>query len=581
MPGIAAIACFADLVVTGGRIYTMDAERPVIEALAVRKGVIIAAGSNADVAECGTTRTRRVDLHGDVVFPGFIDAHTHPALSGTELETVDLTEATTIDELVASTTEWAAAHPRAKWVQGGGWDQSIFEGMNPRAILDVAIPDRPVYLGSADAHSAWVNTRALTMAGLLTPGGPDPDGGRIERDADGAPTGVLRETASDAVGELIPNYTRGMIDAGTASALAMVRQFGITTFVDADAPNWALAAYRRFDNRRKLTARVYAAMGVDPVGGIEQIDGIARARRKYRTPHVQVHAAKFFLDGVIESETALMLAPYTSGRNGPEQFSSEQLDELFEAADEAGLQLHAHALGDGAVRQFLDGVQRLAAHHPERTRRPLAAHIEVIDPADVPRFATLGVVANFQPLWAYPDPYITKLTTPAIGAARSEWLYPIGAVVSTGGRIAAGSDWSVSSMNPWEAMEVAVTRRDPADTRIADTRIADAPTENAGGAGADVPTGAGPLAAVPPQNGTLGGALSPQHAVSLQTILAAYTTGGAYAIGEDERLGALTVGRLADFIVVNTDPFAIAPDELSEVEVLSTWLAGERVYARQ
>ena len=571
MPAIAA--CVADLVVTDGHIYTMDAAKSVIEAMAVAKGAIVAAGSNADVANC--TAKQRVSLAGHTVFPGFIDAHTHPSESGTELQTVDLTTVVNLDELVLTTKSWASAHPRAKWVQGGGWDQSIFEGTNPRALLDAAVPDRPVYLGSADAHSAWVNTRALTMAGLMETGVPDPAGGRIERDANGVPTGVLRETASDAVGDLVPDYPRAMIDAGTESALAMMRQFGITTVIDADAPDWVLKAYQRFDRRRKLTARVYAAVSVEPDAGIEQIDGIVAARKRFASDRLHVNAVKFFLDGVIESETALMLAPYASGRNGPQQFSPEDLDELFEAADDAGLQLHAHALGDGAVREFLDAVERLSAHHPERSRRPIAAHLEVIDPADVPRFGKLAVIADFQPLWAYPDPYITKLTTPAIGAARTEWLYPIAAVANAGGRLAAGSDWSVSSMNPWEAIEVAVTRRDPADSGRGLV-----PAGTTGGEVVpDAETGAALTSAT--SDNTLGGALSPHHAIDLGAIIAAYTTGGAYAVGEEDRLGALTVGRQADFVVVSVDPFTIAAEALSDVEVLSTWLAGERVYAAE
>ena len=526
----------ADTLLTNGVIYPMDGAQPA-EALAIRDGEIAFVGAARRAERYAGPETEVRDLDGAVVLPGFIDAHNHLVWSGTELLDVDLYDATTLAELLDAVAARAEAAPEEPWVRGGGWDVSLFNDSLHRSQLDEIVPDRPVYLSSADAHSAWVNSEALALAGI-TADTPDPQGGRVERDEDGEPTGVLREGAADMMAELLPDYSEEQVEAGLASALQEAASLGITALIDPNCEDWMLAGYRAAEAAGGLTARVFAAVEVDPGD-----DGPAKvaAAAAWGSDRVVVNAAKLYLDGVMESQTALMLAPYTDGTNGEALWADDELARAVTALDAAGWQIHAHAIGDGAVRQILDAIEAADEENGRRDRRPLLAHLELIDDDDVPRFASLGVYADFQMLWAYPDAYITEWTVPYIGEARAAGLYPIGAVLDAGGVLVAGSDWSVSSMNPWEAIEVAVTRVDPWDG---------------------------------------GEALNAGQAISVDAAIRAYTADGARAIFSEDRLGTLTVGKRADLVVLDRDPFAVEAEALSDVGVVETWLDGARVYAR-
>jgi predicted amidohydrolase YtcJ len=529
----------ADVVLTGAVVYTMEPARPRAEAIAIRAGRIVHVGSDETVQPFIAAETRVEDLGGQTVLPGLHDSHTHLIWSGAELEDVSLSEATTMEELQAAIAARAAEKPDAPWIRGGGWDVSLFEGKLHKSQLDELVPDRPVYMSSVDGHSAWVNSAALAAAGI-TATTPDPPGGRIERDAGGEPSGVLRESAMALVSKLIPPYSEEQVDEGLARAQAEAGSYGITSIVEASTQPWMLAGYQRFADRGALTVRVHAAVKIDPAKGARQIQDILALRRRYGAGLVQVNAVKLFLDGVIESKTAYMIEPYTGGINGIPNFTDTALADIVLASDDAGLQLHAHVIGDGAVRQMLNALDALVAARGAADRRPVLAHLEVIDPADLPRFGVHGVHAAFSPLWAYPDRYITELTVPVIGPACSEWLYPIASVKQAGGVLVAGSDWNVSSMDPFDGIEVAITRQAP--------------------------------------EGETGPALTPQQRVTLQDMLEAYTINGARASFVEAELGSITEGKRADLVVLDRDPFAIQAAELSEVRVLRTLLDGREVY---
>ncbi len=529
----------ADIVLTGGVVYTMEPSRPRAEAIAIRAGRIVHVGSDETVQPFIAAETQVEDLGGQTVLPGLHDSHTHLIWSGTEQEDVSLSDATTVEELQAAIAARAAEKPDEPWIRGGGWDVSLFEGKLHKSQIDEVLFDRPVYMGSVDGHSAWVNSAALAAAGI-TATTPDPPGGRIERDASGEPTGVLRESAMALVSRLIPRYSAEQVDRGLARAQAEASSYGITSVIEASTQPWMLEGYQRFVDRGALTVRVHAAMKIDPAKGARQIQDIVALRQRYGAGLVQVNAVKLFLDGVIESRTAYMIEPYTDGTNGIPNFTDAALAEIVLASDEAGLQLHAHVIGDGAVRQMLDALDALDAARGVADRRPVLAHLEVIDPADLPRFGEHGVYAAFSPLWAYADLYITELTIPVIGPARSEWLYPIASVKQAGGVLVAGSDWNVSTMDPFDGIEVAITRQAP--------------------------------------GGEPGPALGPQQRVALQDMLEAYTIDGARASFVEDELGSITEGKRADLIVIDRDPFAIPAAELSEVRVLRTLLDGRTVY---
>jgi predicted amidohydrolase YtcJ len=532
----------ADLVLRHGLIHPDAGDSVTVESMAVRNGLIVFAGSdNAARAYIGD-QTRIIELEGRVVLPGFQDSHMHPR-GGIGLTEITLQDLKSLPAILDSVKSYAAAHPEKSWIRGRGWQLPVFPGANPKKEwLDSIVPDRPVYLTAADGHSVWVNSRALALAGL-TRETKDPPNGRIEHDpATGEPSGTLRESAADLVEVLLPARTAEEIEAGLLRAISMANAVGITSLHDASAGPALLRGYAALDSAGKLTARVVAAMETDPRAGPRQVDSLRAWRGRYPgTKYFSPRAAKIFADGVIEAKTAALLEPYLGGvERGEPNLSPQAMDTLVAAIDAAGFQVHVHAIGDRAVRMSLDAFAFARKHNGPRDARPIIAHLELIDPADIPRFAALGVIPSFQPLWAFADGYITDLTEPVLGPARSRWLYPIGSVTRAGARLAAGSDWSVSSMNPFEAIQVAITRRAP-----------------------DAPPGEPWIA---------------EELVDLRTMLRAYTQGGAYASGTELTTGTLEVGKAADLIVLDRNIFQIPATEVHSVRVLLTLLDGREVW---
>jgi predicted amidohydrolase YtcJ len=531
----------ADLVLTGGAVYTMDARRSWAQALAVRGGRIVYVGSDAGVRPWVGPATRVVPLGGRMVMPGFQDAHVHPVSGGIELGQCDLNALETRDAIVAKVRACAATEPDRPWVVGGGWSLPAFPGGAPtRELLDSLVPDRPAYLSAADGHSAWVNSEALRRAGI-TAATPDPVGGRIERDAAGEATGTLRESANDLVARLLPPITPAERLSGLKRALALFAGYGLTAVQEASASRAALEAYREAERSGALTMRVAVALSTDSQAGPEQVAGLVKLRDEFRSGRVRPTAAKIFADGVIEARTAVMLEPYLDrpGQRGEPNVPPVRLDPLVARLVAEGFTVHIHAIGDGAVRSALDALEAAGARAGTGGRHQLA-HIQVIDRQDVPRFRTLGVIANFQPLWAQADNYITELTIPALGPERTRRLYPIADVAAQGGLIAFGSDWSVSSPNPLEGIQVAITRQALREPRT------------------------------PP--------LLPEQAIDLPTALAAYTIGAAQANGLAEETGSLEAGKAADLIVLSANLFALPPDQIATARVLLTLVDGRPAF---
>ncbi len=533
----------ADLVLRNGAIYTVDAVRSWAETVAVRGDRIVFVGSDPDVAPFLGPKTQVVDLGGRFVLPGFHDRHTHPLEGGVELTRCDLNASRDRDEVLSRLRACAAALGNAPWLLGGGWDLTLFPGgIADRRDLDAILPDRPAALGSADGHSTWVNSRALALAGL-TAATPDPVGGRIERDAAGAPVGTLRESAADLVHRLLPATTAAERLAGLRLAVARAHALGIVALTEANAGPESIATYDSLDRAGELGLRVVVSQGLDPEEGVAGIPARVAQRAAIHAPHVRATAVKLFADGVIEGGTAALLEPYIGGRTGLgiPNWSTAALHEVIVALDRARFQIHVHAIGDRAIRDTLDGLQAARAANGARDARPLLAHIQLFAPADIPRFRELGVVADFQPLWAYEDSYIRDLTAPFLGPERMRWNYPLASLARTGAVLAAGSDWSVSSMNPLEAIEVAITRCDPELTTCDKPWI-------------------------------------PEERVDLATMLAAYTIGGAYAGFEEHESGSLEAGKLADLVVLDRNLFTIPAGQISDSKVILTLFEGRVVF---
>lgn len=533
----------ADLILEKGAVYTLNKAQPWAEAAAVAGGKIVFVGSNSGAKKFRGAGTQVLDLAGKMVLPGFQDSHIHLISGGMELGQCSLNDLQTKEEILGKIRSYAAENPDKEWIVGGGWPLTAFPGGNPtKEELDAVVSDRPVYLSAADGHSTWVNSRALDLAGI-TAETPDPKNGRIERKAGtGEPSGTLREAASSLVGRLIPEPSAEEYAKGLRMAMALANRSGITSIIEASADDKLLETYSDMDKSGGLTLRVLASIYVDPDKGVEQVSDLVGKREKFRGRYLKSTTAKIFIDGVIESHTAALLEPYLDrpGDRGEPILEAEEFSRLAAALDKAGFQIHVHAIGDRAIRMTLDAMEEAGKANGPRDARHHICHLELIDPADMPRFGKLGVVASFQALWAYADAYITELTEPLLGPERSSRLYPIGSVVRSGGLYAGGSDWSVSSLNPLEAIEVAVTRRAP---------DADA-----------------------------GPAWLPDERVDLPTAIAAYTTNGAFLSFEEKTRGTIEAGKAADFVVLDRNLFQIPAQEISETQVVLTLLDGKTVY---
>lgn len=534
---------FADLVLRGAAVYTFDAPRSRAEAVAVSDGRIVWVGNDRDAEAWIGDATEVHDLPGRMVLPAFQDAHVHPLSGGVELGDCDLNPLRSSEEVLAEIARCAAAQPGPGWLRGGGFQLPLFPGGSPTAaMLDAVVPQRPVYLTSADGHSAWVNSAALELAGIDADT-PDPPAGRIERDpASSKPSGTLRETAMELVARLLPARTREELMAGLRRGLEMATRFGVTALQEASADPAMVEAYAELDRRGELTARVSLSLYADPAAGVAQVPELIALRRDFQSERLRIGTVKLFVDGVVEGQTAALLEPYVGLGDwaGELNFEPPALKALAAALDAEGFQIHVHAIGDRAIRVTLDALEHVREVNGHRDSRHHLAHIQLFHPDDIPRFRELGVYANFQPLWAYADRYITELTEPFLGPDRSRSLYPIRSLVDSGATVVFGSDWSVSSMNPLLGIEVGVTRRDPSE-----------PTS-------------------PPW--------IPQERVDLTTMLAGYTIEAARVNFLERDTGSIEPGKLADLVVLERDLFTVAPEAIGETAVLMTLLEGEVVY---
>ena len=536
----------ADLCIVGAPVYTADPARPWADAVAVRAGRVAAVGPEGEVAALRGPAIRVLRLDGGLVLPGFQDAHVHTAAGGLELARCDLHEVEP-QGYAAAVARYAADHPDAPWVVGGGWVMDAFGVAGPRlATLDAVVGDRPVLLESTDGHSAWVNRRAMELAGI-TRATPDPPRGRIERDADGEPTGALHEAAMALVGDLVPRPDQAEWEAAVERGQAHLHRLGITAWQDAAVSPEMLAAYRAVAERGRLTGRAVAALRWQVEAGEAQLADLVERRRAGTVGRLRASAVKIFADGVFENRTAAMLAPYldAAGRPGTDRgiamLESEELARVVTALDGEGFDVHVHAIGDRAVRDTLDAFQAAAAANGRRDARHQIAHLQFVHPDDRPRFRRLGVVANAQPFWSCLDGYMRELTLPFLEPERAGWQYPWASLRRAGAVLAFGSDWTVSTADPLAEIEVAVHRVAPDDRD--------------------------------------GEPFLPAERVDLPTALDAFTVGSAYALRLEAETGTVTPGRLADLAVLDRDPFDPAAGPIAGARVLATLVEGEPVHA--
>lgn len=534
----------ADLVIRNARVYTQNPQQPEAASVAILDGAVIAVGDDAVTALRVGEHTRVIDAGQGMLLPGLHDAHVHPLSSGAALLGCSLSEATTEAAILEGLQE-CAADIKEGWLVGLDFSLGLFPNGNPhKASLDALFPERPVYLAAADGHSAWVNSRALALAGI-TADTPDPPQGVIERDAaTGEATGTLRETAQALVADLLPETSPEDDIAALRAALQFMHSKGITSFVDAAAGERHWRAYSALADAGELQARVRTSLthGTFSQHAGEEFEAVLARRGEYAGERLNTDAVKLFVDGVLEGETAALVTPYLGDHphSGEINFDPEQLKDIVTRFDSMGLQVHVHAIGDRGVRIALDAFEAARERNGERDNRHHIAHLQLVHPDDIPRFAELNVSTTFQALWAWPDSYITEINLPAVGAERVERMYPVRSLQRAGARIVGGSDWSVSSVNPLDAIETALRRQDPDDL--------------------------------------VQGTLNAQEAVTLETMLAAYTRNAAWVMHQDDVVGSIEVGKRADLVLLNRDLYRIPVEDINTTAVQMTLFDGEVVY---
>lgn len=538
-----------DLILTGGRVYTVDAEQPWAEAIAVAGGRISAVGANAEIAALAGPGTETRDLAGRFLMPGLVDVHNHHFLAGKEeLFELRVPLGAHLDGILAAVRDHAASLPADAWVVGGPWASDRLGEVNTAealAKLDEAAGGRPVMLSDDSHHNRWASTRAMELAGV--------EAGQhgVVLDAEGRPTGVLLEAAGlpvaraqQAAGALAPEDERRAAQRG----VEILNSFGVTAFQDAGVSAHIMEALRSLDAAGELHAWVVSSMLVnDEIFGFERIgDGLVFDGERYRTEHHRPDFVKIFLDGVPPTRTGAFIEPYLPDDVHGAHFHGETLLDPAELTDwlrraaQSGLSAKIHCTGDASVHEVLNAVETLRAEGLTETRYQVA-HGQFVHPDDVPRFGELGVSADISPFIWVPGPIVEAIRE-VLPRERADRMQPNRSLLDAGAVVAGGSDWPVSpSPNAWEGIHGLVTREDP--------------------------------------SGQYPGTLWAEQAITLAEAIAAFTIGGAEAMGLAHETGSLTVGKSADFVLLNRDPFEHPVGELVQTAVTETWFAGRRVFA--
>lgn len=542
-----------DRVIVNGRLW-LGGGRWQTGAVAIGDGVIVEVGDSDELLARHREATV-VDARGASILPGFHDTHAHPPFAGSALLGIDLTVAHDAAEYAAIIRAYAAAHPEQEVLAGAGWYGDAYDGGFPtRQVLDGIVADRPVVLNSHDGHGVWANSAALDAAGI-DDSVQDPAGGRFARDAAGRVSGVALDTASARLVELVPEPGPGFLERAILAAQDHLHSVGITAWHDAAVGRSELGpdtfhAYLELARQGLLTATVVLCQWWDRERGLEQVDGFEERRDiAATTTRLRADTVKIMLDGMVENRTAAMLEPYAlpPTERGDSFVAPDRLIDIVARLDTAGFQVHVHAVGDRAVREALDAFEHARSVNGATDGRHQITHLDLVDPADLPRFAILDVTANVQLLWARNDTEIIERKLPLLGDRRAENHFPFGSLHRSGARIAAGSDWPVSDPNPLWAIHTGTTRLAPSGDVHA----------------------TGDAFTVP---------LLPDEALPFAVALDAFTTTAAWVGHLDQVTGRIAPGLAADLVILDRD--VSAGDDVAAAVVLETLVGGVTVFRR-
>ena len=557
------LACFtpwalsADVILVGGHIYTADAPSREAEAVVIQGDTIVYVGSRQEAERYRTPTTRVLNTEGKMVLPGFHDAHLHTFMGGRSLVGCDLANAPDIESTEAILKSCLASSS-SSWLVAEGLNLAFFDESGPRLDwLNAVAGDRPMLLRASDGHSVAANTALLQMANISASTATPPSG-VIERDEFGAPSGTFREAAMALVEQVLPQLTEHERLNVMRTAIDAINEVGITSVFDAWVGAPDIAAYRTLEAQNELSVRVRAALAYGygelfTINTPTEYERQLEDREALSGDRFTLAAVKLFIDGVLEGETAALVSPYLHkpGYQGELTYPQAELNDIVANLVSNDLQVYTHAVGDGGVRAILNAFEFAQRTHGRKDLRHHVSHLQLIHPDDHGRFAALNVVPNFQALWAVPDEWIIELNLPVVGLDRVHRMYPIASIAKSGATLVGGSDWNVSSLNPLDAIEVAVLRQD---------WLANDALTNDDLSQLDV--------------------LNRSERVDLDTMLKAYTINAAWSMHQDALTGSLTPGKRADIVVLSEDLFAIPPQLISTVKVEKTFIDGQLVYQR-
>jgi predicted amidohydrolase YtcJ len=532
----------ADLIITNAKVWTVDKSLPTAQAVAVLADRIVAVGSAADIEAWRGSRTKVIDAHGKLLVPGFNDAHVHFVSGGMQLDNVQLNDASTPQEFARRIADRAKKAAEGEWILGGNWDETKWNpaALPTKELIDSATPDTPVFVTRYDGHMGLANSLALRLAGVAA-NTPDPPGGTIVRDANGNPTGALKDAATDYVYKVVPPLSHDQRLKIIRKAMTHAASLGVTS-VQHMNPDYAdIAAYAELLDRGEMITRVYAAPLITQVDDLTKI-GI---RRAFGGPYLRIGALKAYADGSLGSATAYFFEPFTNQPNNRGLLSDEMhpislMRDRMMAADTAGLQLCTHAIGDQAISIILDLYSEIEKAHGEQDRRFRIEHAQHMAAKDFDRFAQLHVIASVQPYHAIDD---GRFAESRIGRDRSSRTYAFRTFLDHGVRLALGTDWEVAPLDPMQTLYAAVTRA--------------------------TLDGKNP-------NGWF-----PEQKLTIAEAVEAYTLGSAYAEFQDQQKGSISPGKLADMVLLSDDLFTIRPEEIRNVKVLKTFVGGKIVWERK
>ena len=534
-----------DLVLKNGSVYTVDKDRSWAEAVAIAGDHIVFVGSDEDAGSLIGSETSVIDLDGKMVLPGFVDAHAHPSHAMDIVSNINLHPLDSLGEYEGAIAEFIDRNPNAEAYRGGGWSDTLFPNLGPtRELLDAISPDRPVALVSYDGHSLWVNSSTLERA-RINKDTPDPEGGRIERDpATGQPSGTLRETATKLVEGVIPDYSIEERKEALLAYQKMAVRAGITMCHDAMLDTQSIAAFNALADEGQLNMRFRGSIALEPTQAIDQqVKAVIQERARNMHPLFQTHAAKIFVDGVVEGGTAYLLEPYAHKPEycGEPIWGPGILNAASAALDAKSIQIHFHVIGDAAARITLDALEHAQNENDRRDSRHLITHLQLVEPEDIHRFKQLGVIAIPQPFWFKIDDYYRKLALPYLGKARAAKQYPMRSLVDAGVIIASASDFPVTiPFDPLIAIQLGITR----------SSINDSTDE----------------------------VLFLEEKATLEDMITSFTFNGSYANFLENETGSIEAGKRADLVVLDQDLFDIPGNEIANTKVLLTLVDGKEVF---